>query len=44
MYMPLSKGNKLCKRFQLNALIYANSPEKTEKITQVCGDGPGGEI
>ena len=42
--MPLSKWNKLCKRFQLNPTI--SSQEKTEKITQVFGDidGPDGEI
>ena len=43
--MALSKWNKLCKRFHLNPTNPV-SPEKTEKITQVCGDidGPGGEI
>ena len=44
MYMyvldAISKWNKLFKRFQLNP----SSPQKTEKITKVYGDGPDGEI
>ena len=44
--MPLSKWNKLCKRFHLNPTNPVAWAEKTEKITQVCGDidGPDGEI
>ena len=41
-YMPLSKWNKLCKRFQLKP----TNPiaQRRQKITQVCGNGPDGEI
>ena len=41
--MQLSKWNKLRKRFQLNPTNPV-AQRRQKKITQVCGDGPDGEI
>ena len=44
--VPLSKWNKLCKRFQLNPTNPVAQRRQKKLIThdQVCGDGPDGEI